>query len=359
MTTSRKCGVLLLRVTQLCTAGLVMSACPAVFGQTAAPPKAHAERLTFDPLTDQWTVAARPVPGTEDGDLNIARQWMAREDYKEALKAANAWIKSYGKSAARYPEALYIKATALLQLGDYRGAHDSYQELLNNYPGSELAERALSAEFRIAEQYLAGKKRKAFKGLFRVKDREAGIKIMDDMVANYADTPLAELAQKAKADYYYGRGDFELAEEEYAAFARDHPRSRYHAYALLQSARSALASFPGVQFDDAALVEAQERFTQFMHQYPDIARQQGVPVILDQIAARRADKTYEIAYFYDRTGKKQAARYYYRATVKRWPNTPAAEQAQGRLAALGEQGTALGPLGIPEAAPKPPSEGGG
>lgn len=284
-----------------------------------------------------------PVPGTEAGDLDIARQWLAREEYKEALKTVEGWIKTYGTASDRHAEALYVQGTAQLELGEYRDAHDTYQKLLNDYPGSEYAEKALSADFRIAEQYMAGKRRKALWGLLRVRDREAGVKIMDDVRTNYSDTPLAELAQKTKADYFYARGEFEQAETEYSALAREYPRSRYHPYALLQSARSALASFPGIKFDDAALVEAQERFTQFQMEYPDVSRRMDVPVILDQISARRADKTLDIARFYDKTGQRNAARYYYRATVQRYPGTPAASEAEGRLSAMGEPVEQAGP----------------
>ena len=306
------------------------------------PPIRHAERLTYDPKTDQWVRTAEPIPGTEDGDLDIARQEFARADYKAALKQVKQWIKTYGRSSARYPEALFLQASAQLELGDYRAARDTYEVLLNDFPGSPYAEPSLSGVFRIGEQYLAGKRRKAWKGLLRVRDREAGVKIMDDLVTTYPDTPLAEAAQRTKADYYYARGEFESAEEEYATFARQYPRSRWHPLALLQSARSALASFPGVKFDDAALVEAQERFGQFQKLYPGQAGDLEVPVILEQIAVRRADKTFEIARFYEKTGHPGAARYYYRATVKRWPDTPAAAQASGQLASLGEPVSPIG-----------------
>ena len=332
--------------------------CPHAEAQTSdpipPPPTRYAERLTYDPQTDQWVVTGRPVPGTEDGDLDIARQWMAREDYETALRAVKAWIKTYGTGASRYPEALYLQATAALGKGDYRLANETYQQLLNEYPGSEFSERALSAQFRIAEQYLAGKKRKAFWGLLRVRDREQGVKIMDDIVANYADTPLAELAQKAKADYYYARGDFELAETEYATLAREFPRGRYHAYALLQSARSALARYPGVDFDDASLLEAEERFQQFQAQYPALARQHNVPVVLEEIYAARADKVYAIAEHYRKYRRPDAARYYYRATLTRFPGTAAAAQAELRLAALG-----IAPYEEMEVQPTTAPEGGG
>ena len=192
----------------------------------------------------------------------------------------------------------------------------------------------------------------------RIRDYDGGLAIMDDFIVNYSDTPLAEPAQMGKADYYFSRGEFELAEDEYATFAREYPNSRQHPRALLRSSQAALASFPGIKFDDAGLVEAEERFRQFRRAYPAAAEQQGVPVILDQIAATRADKTYDIARFYEKTGQPQAARFYYRAIVRDWPLTPAAAQAKGRLAALGESVTSLETGGAPAPAKDSPVEGG-
>jgi len=336
------CPESLLRRWWLTGLGIAIVAClsaPALWADgVPPPPRQRAERLTFDPDQYRWIRTADPVPGTEDGDLDIVRQWVAREDFKTARKAVKEWIKTYGPESPRYPEALYLQGTAHLELGDYRAADDAYQALLNDFPGSPYAAEALSARFRIAEQYLAGKRRKAMWGLLRVKDREGGLKIMDDVLVNYTDTPLAEKAQLTKANYYYDRGEFELAEEEYARFAHDFPRSRYQPKALLWSAYAALASFPGIQFDDISLIEAKERFEQFLDRYPDQAVQLEVPVLLDQIASTRADKTNAIARFYERTDQPKAARYYYRATVTQWPNTPAAAEAKTRLRALGEIG---------------------
>ncbi len=306
----------------------------------AAPPaKAPKERFVetwrFNPQTSEWTEQAPPVPGTEDGDLDLARQALAREEYKDALKRVMAWIRQYGGQAPRYPEALYVQATAQLELGDYRAAHDAYKALLNDFPGSVYAERALPAEFRIGEQYLDGQKRKAWKGMLRIRDYDEGIKIMDDIIANHGGTELAEMALKTKADYYYRQGEFEMAQDEYARLARDYARSRYQPYALLRSAQSALASFAGVKFDDAGLVEAEERFKQFQQQYPQVAEAKDVPVILDQIRTTRAQKEYEIGHYYERTHKRTAAAFYYRSTVLNWPGTTWAAQAEARLAQLG------------------------
>lgn len=309
-------------------------------GQVEPPPRSFAEQMTYDPQHSQWEDSPEPIPGTEDGDLNIARQWMARQEYKTAMKVLKKWFKNYPDSP-RQAEALYLKGTAELESGDYYYAHRAYQELLNKYPGSPYAEKALSGEFRVAEQYLAGKLRKAWGGLIRIRDRDGGIDILNDLITNYPDTRFAEWAQLTKADYYYSRGEFELAEDEYALYTREYPRSRYHAYALLQAARSALAAFAGIKFDESPLVEARERYMQFRELYPQLARQEDVPVVLEQIAATRADKSLDIAKFYDKTRKLVAAKYYYRKTISQWPETPAAEEATRRLALLGE------PVGTP------------
>lgn len=302
----------------------------------APPAKRFAESLTYDPATGQWKRSPEPVPGTVDGDLDIARQWLARGDFETAVKAIKAWIGNYGTDQPRHPEALYLLASAELEAGEYRDAEKHYEELLNSYPGSPYAEDALSGRFRVAEQYLAGKRRKTLWGLLRLKARDEGVKMLDDTVANYADTALAENAQMTKADYFFDRGEFDLAEGEYAAFAREYPRSRWHPRAMYRSGLSALASFPGVQYDDAPLIEARERFARFNEAYPAAAEQLDVPVLVEEIERLRADKNYEIGWFYERTGKFQAARFYYRYTIEHYPNTPAAGESRGRLAVLGE-----------------------
>jgi outer membrane protein assembly factor BamD (BamD/ComL family) len=313
----------------------ILSFSAAVRADTPKPPQRHAEQMIFDPQDQEWQVTPEPEAGTEDGDLAIARNWLAREEYKTAQSIIEDWLEEYPDSP-RYPEAIYLKGTCYLELEEYHDAHEAYRKLLDNYPGSLYAEKALSGEFRIAEQYLAGKKRKIWGGLLRISNEDGGLEILNDLIVNYPDTKFAQWALLAKADYYYISGQFGLAEDTYTMYAREYPRTRHHSYALLQAARSALASFAGIRYDESSLIEAQERFTQFKEQYPELARQQEVPVLLEQIASTRADKTLHTAKFYERTEHLQAAKYYYRKTVRNWPETPAGMEAAQKLREDGE-----------------------
>lgn len=333
--------------------------CPALWlaeaarADTPVPPKTYAEQHRFDEQSGAWVQVAAPIPGTQDGDLDIARQWMAREDYRTALKILKDWFAAYAPESPRYPEALYLKATCYLQTGDYREANDSYESLLNDYPGSPYAEDALSGKFRVAEQYLAGGKRKAWGGLLRLSNYDGGLEIMDDILAGYSDTHLAEMARMAKADYYFAEGEFKLAEEEYAAYAREHPRSRWQPRAALMSARAAMARFAGVKFDESPLIEARERFQQFREQYPGEAEQLDVPVIVDQIDATRADKRLAIGRYYEKTDQPAAAKYYYETILRLWPDTPAASEARSRLPAIDADREPSLPANAPEAENQP------
>src|SRR5262245_8070658 len=50
-------------------------------------PEYYQERLEFDPNTGKWTTLAPPIPGTEEGDLALARLLLAQGEYKKARKA--------------------------------------------------------------------------------------------------------------------------------------------------------------------------------------------------------------------------------------------------------------------------------
>ena len=294
------------------------------------PPRSHAVREIWDPQTGTWVRQPPPEPGTPAGDLEIAKAALARGEVEAARAMLAAWMTQYPDSPLR-PQALFAQADVELQAGEYLEAHRLYEALLDEYPGGELFDPAIKREIVIAEVFLAGKKRKLWK-IFRVSAYDEAIDILDRIINERAPrTELVEQALKIKADYHFRQGDFEQAEREYARLAQEFPTGRYHPMALLLSAQAALASFPGTRFDDAALVEAEERFGDLKRRYPEMAEREGVDQILAGIRERRAQKQYEIARFYQRTGHPAAAGYHYRLILRSWPDTTWGAQAEALL----------------------------
>jgi outer membrane protein assembly factor BamD (BamD/ComL family) len=292
------------------------------------------ERLEFDPSRG-WIEQAPPEPGTPEGDLGLARADFAQDHYRSAYKKIKKWIKTYGPDHELYPQAAILRAEIEIARHDYYKAHKHLQEFLNEFSGTEYAERAVELEFNIAEVFLSGKRRK-FLGVRILKADDIGISILDELAATYPESNIAELAMKTKADHYYSRAlDFASAEMEYAALIKEFPRSRYTRQAQRRSADSALATFPGIEFDDAPLIEAEERYRDYVAMYPGAAEQEGVGLILQEIRSKRAAKEFEVGRYYERTGKDRAAAFYYRSTMNHWPDTIAATRARERLSKMG------------------------
>lgn len=300
--------------------------------------------LTYDPDRKAWAELPPPPPGTPEGDLHAIKVRIREEDYGSALSAIKEFFKRYGESGPFQPEVLIAKAEALIGRDDYDKAHLVLQEFLGGFGGMALTSEALRLEFVIAEAYLSGVKRKVW-GIRLFSGEDIAFRILDEIATDYPDSRLAELATKTKADYLFRTGEHALAELEYARLLRDYPQSRYHPFALRRSAESALASFAGVDYDDAALIEAEERYYEYRLRYAAQADREGVGLILDGIREARAEKDFSTGAYYERTGHLSSAIFYYRFVRDNWPNTIATTKATERLELLG----ALGPVGVREA----------
>ena len=305
----------------------------------AADPSPGVDRkghqLQYDPATGQWIESPPPVPGTALGDLQLAREAHAQGDYRRAYRQVKKWLKAYPDDYDYLPDALLLRAEIEIARRDYYKAHKHLQEFMDEFAGTEAATQALEYEFVIAEKFLTGTKRK-WLGMRILSAEDTALDILDEIAVEYPEYALAEQAILAKARYFFDRGDHELAEMEYSRLVQEFPRSRYVRHAMRRSADAALASFPGIEFDDAALIEAEERYHQYLVEYRELAEQEGVGQILQQINGQRAAKECSIGQYYEKTKHRSAAVFYYRSTCKNWPDTIAATQARHRLDSMGE-----------------------
>ncbi|HVP10523.1 MAG TPA: outer membrane protein assembly factor BamD [Phycisphaerae bacterium] len=344
---------------------LVIVLASAVAASAQQGDQTYHERLEYDPNTGEWVEIAPPIPGTEEGDLALARLLLARGEYKKARKAFAEWMKAYPESV-HWPEGLFYAAEVEINAeelkpkqGDVMKAYAWLEDLIKGWPGTELTARAIRKEMIIAELLLfKERKQKIWRGVLWLSGTEEALQMLDRIIDDYArETPTAEQALRMKADYHYLNGEFEEAELAYARLVRDFPRGRYVKIAMLRSGQSALARFPGVEFDDADLLEAEVYLTDFQQRYPRESADSGVPQIMSNIHERRAEKDYRIGRYYERTKAPDAAIFYYRQVEDKWPATIWAAEARGRLVALGAVPLELTPeeLGGQNPAPAPES----
>ncbi len=311
-----------------------MCAAAAGFGQDRPGPRA--ERLKYDTERGGWVALLAPVAGTDAGDLAFARASLAAEEYARAQRQVRRWLKTYGTGSVLYPHALLLRAQIEKARRSYYVAYATLTELLDAYGATEIADDAAVEMFNIGEVYLSGVRRK-FWGMRLLRATDLGLDILDDVAVRFPDTSLAEQAIKTKGDYFFKEGDFGLAELEYNRLATSYAQSRYRRYAMRRSADSALASFGGVRFDDAPLIEAEERYRQYAAEYRGLAEQERVGLILEDILERRAAKEFDVGGYYEKTVHPRAAAFYYRSTIEHWPDTIASRKARAALGAMGEE----------------------
>ena len=147
---------------------------------------------------------------------------------------------------------------------------------------------------------------------------------------------MAQRSLLCVADFHYGKGQWAEALDAYDAFLELFAKSPKGPYAMVQSARAAWACYRGLQFDDTALLEAEQRFRTLLESYPAAAAKSGARQMLRQISAARAHKLQTTARFYERTGKPSAAVFYYRQIIEQYPDTQWARNAKVALGGIGE-----------------------
>ncbi|MFH1745704.1 MAG: outer membrane protein assembly factor BamD [Planctomycetota bacterium] len=292
----------------------------------------YRERQVLEPESDDWVTKAADPTATPSGTLDEARSLLARGKPGKARKLLRGWIED-NPDHERYYEGQFLLGEAEFERADYYRAYEHYEVVVENTAG-ELFRAALRREKDVALAFLSGEKRIVWK-FMRLPARDEAIDILDRIWERVPGTRLGEEALRIKADYFFGRGDMDLAQDEYANLAREYPGGRYVQLAMLRSAEAAEAAFPGIRFDDRPLLEAEDRYRQVNRAYPAYARRENVEQRLVGIQQLRAEKDLDIARWYERTRQPTAAEFYYRLVIQDWADTLAAAEARQRLRAMG------------------------
>ncbi len=313
--------------------GTQLSVC--VLASAAAPltqEEIYREREVLDPTAEEWVVQTPPAEGTPEAELNRARLLLVQGKPKAARRILDDWIAD-NPDHPRYFEGVYLLGEAQFERGDYFKAYELFEEVADNTQG-ELFGKALRREVDVARAFLAGEPRIVWRVL-RLPAYDDGIKILDRVWERAQQSRLAEDALRLKGDYFFEVGDVGLAQDEYSNLVQQYPNGRYKQYAMLRSAEAAAAAFPGIQFDDRALIDADERYRVFAETYPDYAQREAVTERRNAIREQRAQKDLDIAKWYEKTGQPSAAEFYYRTIIGEWSESLAANEARVRLLALG------------------------
>jgi outer membrane protein assembly factor BamD (BamD/ComL family) len=306
---------------------------------------------------DRIEAETPPAKGTAAGDLAGAKELYRQGDYSKAERIFRKIADNTKNTPPVAEEARYYQAECLRQEHRYPRAADTYNKMLTDFPSGAYREQAIQHMFEIAnywlddtrkEMELAREKREGKRWFTwpEVMHFEKEKPLLDEEgramekleQVHYTDItgPLADKALFLAGSVKFYRGDYKDADHFYSMLVEMHPNSPFAQQAIELSVISKQLSTGGPEYDGRKLGEARKMIDMALRSYPELASQKGEFLTrqLRSITLQQADKDYQIAEFYRRTGHPCSAYFCYEIVRRRYPGTKYFDLASERMQSL-------------------------
>lgn len=279
----------------------------------------------WTPQTKKWINPKLTVKETPEAQYAWAEEYVAQKDYSTAIRKLEQLIEVF--PASPYAAKARYHIGEIYQLaGDKEKAFQSYQKVINNYPGSDLVTTAVSKQFTIGEQF-TNKKQSGWLSFLRGDPA-------DLLTKTVTAAPYAAEAEKALYDlgnYHFRKGHFQEAIDNFDRLVQDYPESQYGPAAELKAGESSLKLYWKQKNNEDLLLNASMRLASFLARYPEDKDKDKAQKLYSQTREILAGKVLEVAQFYERNKSPKAAKIYFEKVVNDYPETEAAKEAKGKI----------------------------
>jgi outer membrane protein assembly factor BamD len=282
----------------------------------------------WTPKTGKW-VNPKNLPKDNPGEqFAYAKTFFDSSKYEDAKREFRKLLKAFPKSAEA-AESQYYLGLAEEQQGKLYEAYQAYQMVIDKYPFSERIQEIIGLEYKIAEKFMSGEKRKAL-GIDLPVENPA-IEIFGKVVENSIYGPLAPKAQYKLGVVLKGLMRYYEAEDEFNKVVSRYPDSEWSAAAKFQIASCRASLSKGFAYDQGSAQEAKEQFEEFVRAHPDAVLSLDAEKNIGQIREKEAEASYNIAVFYEKQKAFDSAKIYYNNIIEEYAQSSWAAQAADRL----------------------------
>ena len=279
---------------------------------------------------------AEPDPSTPQGQIQLIRRTLVAGNASKAEKQAKKWIKD-NPGSNLLVQAYMLKADAIAAQGSYYRSLQDYELVILLYPGTEQFRTAIEREYDIAKLFIGGLQRKGQWFGFRLFPADdTGVELLIRVQERLPGSTLGERASIDIGDYYFDKGQMDLASEAYDLFLLNYPNSRQREWATLRLIQASLARYKGPEFDPSGLTDAAQRLREYKRDYPAAAEKIGAGALMVRINESLAKKKLVTARWYEERGLKRGAITMYRNVVTDYPGSAAALEAFEELKERGK-----------------------
>lgn len=242
-----------------------------------------------------------------------------------------------------YPEspfatdALYLFGVANYKKGNFDVANRYLTSYLKNEGATKYFEEAIKTKFMIAKDIYEGKGLQLLGKPHMPRTRrghDIALALFEEVVTTLPRHEVAAQSLFYKAKLLVEIDEYKEAIESYETLIRRFPKHVLAPDSYLEIGKIYIARCQSEFADPDLLDLAKINYNRFEKQFPTEPRLRAGKLQLREIQEVLSSELYDIAAFYERTKKKQAAQVYYSSIINRYPETVNALKAKKRLLAL-------------------------
>jgi outer membrane protein assembly factor BamD (BamD/ComL family) len=251
-------------------------------------------------------------------------------------------------------EALFYEAECQRLQKNYRTAHETYIKLLVDHPRTQYTQQACRGLFEIADYWLEPTRRQMdqyqeqlqgkrwmvtpalyvhFEKEMPLLDAEgSALAILNHIRLHDIRGKMGEKALLYLGTINFFRHDYKEADFFFTQLREEYPNSEYTPKAIKQSVICKQLCTGGSVYDLRTVEESKKLLMTTQGAYEELRKDQNwIETQLKSITIQQADRDWNIAEFYRRTGHPGAAYFYYELVRRRYPGTSYADQAGQKM----------------------------
>ncbi len=290
----------------------------------------------WSPKSSTFTNPKKIAKQTPQEQLRWALSFYEAKEYSRALLEMETLVRRYPHSTEA-SEAQFYAGRCYEALENYERAYKAYDAVIQKYPNSGRIQEVLEQEYRIANLFYSGKKRK-IAGLEILPSHEKAIEIFKQIVEHAPYGSYAELSQYKIGECYKKIGNYAEARRAFEKLIEEYPKSQLLDDAKYQIALVTFKMSRAASYDEEATDKAIAEFSKFVEEHPESELVQESQEAVHELRERKAEKAFEIAEFYAKQEEWPAAKVYYDKVIEQHAESPWAGRALEKLTILQKNG---------------------
>lgn len=282
-----------------------------------------------------------PLAGTTQASAGEGERLYQEGQSLERAGRSDKAAKVYEKVATKHPlapsagKARFRQAELLEGQGKIEEAFKAYDKFLDRHQSSGLYLQALAKQASMAQRAAEGDIKSSFLGIKSKLSLEKTVEMLGKVRAHAPRSRAASKAQYTIGELYRSKEKSKEAITAFRQLVKDQPDSPEAPEALFRVGIIYIEEADRGNQNQGNLDLAREAFNDYLIQYPGHSRNAEARRMIANLSGRDLERSYEIARFYEKTGKTEAAKVYYRDIIKRTGSGKLHNDARARLSALG------------------------